>query len=465
MMNLHGRGLYARALFRFLDESGIRYCVLGDTRAYPDRIRGDVDIVVPVAVLAAMPEVLFRFCRAQQLQLIQILGQERTAMCAVLAWTGNEDKPCFLAVDLCSDYQRRGIPVFAAEAVLGCSRPAVDAAGRRKDFPVPAPAIQFIYYLVKKIDKLRLDRRQGDYLTACWRQDPEGGEAQLRRFWPDDVALISRAAGSGDWSPVQPVLPALRATLRRSRPSSYRYRPWEWVRKMARVLQPNGLTVAIAGAEGCGGQRMIAEVLADMAPAFRGTWYANTLPVQPARRGVPDTISPMQRRLQRGSEISGISLIRLFFDHVVGHFVAVRPRKVHSTLIISGRYFPDILVNPQCDGYGRSEMLARLAGKLMPKPDLCILLRPPANRPAPGDAESTCTEPLRRGDDYPALVRGAHVSMVNASPDASRVVHDIDHAILAYLARRMERRHAASLRSATLLAAKPAPFGDRRFRS
>ncbi|MGH8599185.1 MAG: hypothetical protein ACRET1_00875 [Burkholderiales bacterium] len=464
-MDARCRGFHVRALFRFLNESGIRYGVLGDTRDYSYRIRGDVDIVVPVNVLAAMPQVLFRFCRVQRLQLVQLLGQERTAMYVVLAWTGNEDKPHFLAVDLCSDYRRHGIPVFAAEAALGGSRPALDAAGRRKGFPVPAPAIQFIYYLVKKIDKLRLDRRQGDYLTACWQQDAEGGEAQLQRFWPDDVALISRAAGSGDWLPVRSVLPALRATLHRSLPSSYRYRPRQWVRKMARVLRPNGLTVAITGADDCGGHRMIAEVLADMAPAFRDTWYANAPPAQPAHRGAPDMASPMQRRSRRGPEVSGISLVRLFFDHVVGHFVAARPRKVHSTLIISDRRYPDVLVNPQRYGYGGSAMLARPARKLMPRPDLCILLRAPANPPAPGAAEITRTEPLRRGDDYPAFFRGTHASVVNASQDVNHVARDIDRAILAYLARRMERRHAADPRSATLLAAKLPPFGDRRFRS
>jgi hypothetical protein len=382
-------------------------------------------------------------------------------MYVVLAWTGNQDKPHFLAIDLCSDYRRRGIPVFAAEAALDGSRPALDAAGRHKGFPVPAPSMQFIYYLVKKIDKLRLDRRQGDYLTACWREDPEGCEAELRRFRPADTALISRAAGSGDWVPVQSVLPALRATLRRSRGFSSRYHPSGWVRKIARVLQPNGLVIAIPDADDYGGNRMVAEVLADMAPAFRGTWYANAPPAQPAH-GAPDMASPMQRR---GPEVSGIiSLVRLFFDHVVGHFMAVRPRKVHSTLIISDRHYPDILVDPQRYGYGGSTMLARLAGKLMPKPDLCILLRTPANPQAPGDAKITRTKPLRRCDNYPAFFRGAHASVVNASQDVDQVARDIDRAILAYLARRMERRHAASLRSATLLAAKLPPFGDRRFR-
>jgi hypothetical protein len=461
MMNSHGCGLYARALFRFLDESGIRYCVLGDTRAYPDRIRGDVDIVVPADVLATMPGILFRFCRAQQLQLIQILGQERTAMCAVLAWSGNEDKPCFLAVDLCSDYRRHGIPVFAAAAALDGPRPAVNASGRYKGFPVPAPAIQFIYYLVKKIDKLRLDCRQADYLTACWRQDPEGSKVQLRRFWPDDVVLISRAAGSGDWSPVQATLPALRATLRRARPRTYRYHPRQWGRKLARLLQPNGLVVAIEGADGCNNRRMIAEVLADMAPAFRGTWYANVPPLQPAHRGVPDMASP---QALRGPEVSGISRVRFFFDHVVGRFVTVRPRKVHSALIISDHHFSGVLVNPQHYGYGAAAMPARLAGKLMPQPDLCIVLRAFANSPAPGDAEIASTEPLRRGDNCPALFRGPPVRVVNASQDASRIVRDIDRAILAYLARRTERRHVTGRRPATLSAARPAPFGDRRFR-
>jgi hypothetical protein len=224
--------------------------------------------------------------------------------------------------------------------------------------------------------------------------------------------------------------------------------------------------VAIPDADDHGGSRMVAEVLADMAPAFRGTWYANALPAQPAHRGAPDMASPIQRRSRCGPEMFGIiSLVRLFFDHVVGHFMAVRPRKVRSALIISDRHYPDILVNPQRYGYGGSAMLARLAGKLMPKPDLCILLRASATPPAPGDAKITRTEPLRRCDNYPAFFRGAHASVVNASQDVDQVAGDIDRAILAYLARRTERRHAAGPRSAALLAAKPPPFGDRRFPS
>jgi len=189
------------ALFRFLDEQGIRYCVMGDSRGFPEHIASDIDIVIDADTLPALVRNMLAFCAARRIRLVQCLQHERQARYFVLSWPGEDGKPCYLAPDVCGDYYRNGVLFLSAGELLAERRPALNRHGEPRGFCVAAPAQEFAYYLLKCIDKQHLDDRQGEHLSSQWELDMPGAWRQLSCFWnaDTDAALLAEAAHTRNW--------------------------------------------------------------------------------------------------------------------------------------------------------------------------------------------------------------------------------------------------------------------------
>jgi hypothetical protein len=212
----------AQALFDYFEHEAIAYCVLGDTRSYPQTIASDLDIAVRRDALAGMPRAIARFCHEHDLHLVQLIRHEQSAIYLVLAWIGNAGKPEFLAVDACSDYRRSGRLLLTADELLEQPRPATEAAAAAGSFRVPSAHLQFLYYLLKKIDKQDLRDEHGEYLSVRWAEDPDNAWRGICRFWPAwaYAELLMNAAASGEWSAVRNALPQLKRALHRAAPLS-----------------------------------------------------------------------------------------------------------------------------------------------------------------------------------------------------------------------------------------------------
>jgi len=110
------------------------------------------------------------FCAEQQIRLVQRLQHEPTAHYFTLAWFGSDGRACFLNPDFCSHFYHLGRFFLGADELLAGRRAAVDENGRDKGFYVAAPATDFLYYLIKKMDKQDLSVRSGAWLSRRWRQ-------------------------------------------------------------------------------------------------------------------------------------------------------------------------------------------------------------------------------------------------------------------------------------------------------
>lgn len=435
----------AQRLFDFLERNDVVHCVVGDTRCYPETIPSDIDIVVPREAFPDIPQIMAQFCRECDVRLVQLIRHEQTAAYFVLAWVGSSGKLRFLAPDICSDYFRDGRQLLTADEILAQRKMAADDLGNAKGFYVPPSPVQFIYYLLKKIDKQELNDNHGEYLSARWGEDPSSAWSETCRFWPrsDDARLIAHAAATGEWSAVRGALPRLGRALHRTVPLSLRGALGEWRRRVARVLRPTGLVMVVLGPDGCGKSSVIDRVLDDLAPVFRRTGYCHLRPrIFAGSKTVPLRVTQPHAQPARGTLASLAKLAYFFFDYVAGHILRVVPLAIRSTLVVFDRYYHDLLVDPKRYRYGGPMPLARWVARHVPAPDMWIVLDAPSDVLQARKAEVSADESERQRYGYLELVSDRwNATVVDASQELSRVVSEVETAVLTFLEQRLESRH------------------------
>ena len=433
------------ALFAFLEGEKLPYCVVGDTRGYPEEIASDIDIVVASEAFDVIACTVARFCRKHDLALVQMLRHEQTAIYFVLAWYAHNGQFRFLALDFCSDYFRGGRRLLDADEILARREPALDEAGSSAGYFVPPADIRFIYYLLKKIDKGELSDTHADYLSAEWHRDSSGALQQVGRFWPapGDGDLIAHAAAKGDWHAVRSALPRLRRALRRAVPRSPAGIVRDWRRRLMRVSKPTGLMVAFLGPDGSGKSSAIERLMANLGPAFRRTRCLHLRPrvLGAGKAQALPTVRP-HALAPRGFLASTAKLGWLLLDYLAGYVLQVGPLKCRSTLVVFDRYFHDLLVDPKRYRYGGSLALARWAARLVPQPDIWVVLDAERAVLQARKPEVSAEECERQRAAYLDFIRSRREGfVVDATQNLEDVAADATAGVLEFLARRLEARH------------------------
>ncbi|MDA8107278.1 MAG: thymidylate kinase-like protein [Betaproteobacteria bacterium] len=440
------RAYLLQVLFEWFERDGIAYCVLGDARGLPEHIASDVDVAVSRETFAEIPRLMAQFCRAYDVRLVQMLRHEQTALYFVLVWAGEAGEAAALAIDFCSDYRRGGRLLLAADELLALREPARDDAGLEKGFYVPPPHVQFLYYLVKKVDKLDLGERHGELLSALWRSDPFRAHHGLARFWRQqgEIELIERAAEGRDWSAVRAELPRLQRALHHSAPLGAAGLAGELRRRLGRLAAPTGLVVAFLGPDGAGKSSVIARVLADLAPAFRRTRTMHLRPrLEALRPGRGAAHADPHARPARGAGASIAKLALFVLDYALGHALLVWPDKLRATLVAFDRYLHDMLVDPRRYRYGGPPALVRWAARCVPSPDLWVVLDAPAEVLQQRKSEVSRGESERQRAAYARMARGLRDAVViDARGDPASVAAEAEGEILRCMEQRLEDRHA-----------------------
>lgn len=157
------------------------------------------------------------------------------------------------------------------------------------------------------------------------------------------------------------------------------------MRKFRRFIHPTGFFIVLLGPDGSGKSTVSDLVLAQLDRGFRKTWRFHWRPnlLPKLGRNMADSAGQDQTQGDNApaetSKYRGVvSLVRFAYywlDFVLGYWLVIYPRKAQTTLILGERYFPDVLVHPQRYGFAVPMWLMRLAAKLVPSPDLVVLLK------------------------------------------------------------------------------------------
>ncbi len=433
--NLRGRLL--QSVVELLDTNGIPYCILHGYTEYPARVVSDVDCIMPADFLPWQLATLLRANRDRLgAAVVQWMQHESTAHYVVLAADGRGAPWDFLAVDVSSDYRRNGRVFYCGQEILASRR-------RDRQFWVPAPALEFGYYLVKQVAKRSFSEEHGRRLTELYNQDPTGCDRELTRFWRgDNVRLIRSLAWSGEWDRVRELLPSLRAELLlpgtvRELWSCVRYWAADGRRRFRRWRVPTGVHVVLLGADGSGKSTILPALGEALAPAFRRVTSNHLAPAlfRGARANLP--VTAPHSRPPRSLVGSLAKAAYWVLDYTLGYYVKIRPALARSTLVLFDRYLVDALVDPRRYRYGGPRWVLHLVWSLIPKPDLVILLDAPTEVVRARKQEVSPRETERQRHDYRQLVEmlpNGHV--VDAAQPLDRVVTAVGTVILGFLASR-----------------------------
>jgi thymidylate kinase len=389
------------AVLDLLERSGVHYCVLHGWEQMGEGSASDLDLAVRPQDLGLVESLLYGW---QGAWCVQLLQHESSGYYFVLlvAAAGSAMSPVFLRLDLATDYRRDGRRLLSSAELL---------SGRRREqrIWVSSPATEFSYLLLKRVLKrdarpVQLQRLR----TLAVQLGPQAYVTASRFFGLSLGRRLLSWISRGDWEALQQNLQLLGRRLRRRAvlrdPSSvFDYWPAELRRIWRRWLRPAGLFVAVLGPDGSGKSTLIRELPAVLGGAFRRSDAFHLRPrLLLAGKGEKATEDP-HGRFPRSGPASFLKLLYLLLDCSLGYLLRVRPRLACSSLVLFDRYFPDLLADPLRYRHGGPTALTRLVSRLVPRPDLTLVLDVPIERLRERKREVSLAEARRQRAAYRTL--------------------------------------------------------------
>src|SRR5712691_12957988 len=429
----NGTGRILLSVFELFDRSGIPYCVLHGYESYPQRVKSDVDCVIdPRVTPAQIFALLHRNSASLGAEVVRCRGYY-----FVLAGRNNDGSHCFLTLDLGVDCELDGLPFYTASEVLEGRR-------RHHQFWIPAAHMEFGCFLARSVAKGNLDEGRARKLSSLYRQDAARCKIQVARFWgTQSSALILSAARSGDWRQVSQRLSRLRAELRRRvivrAPKRFiGHKVRGFVNRMSRLWRPDGLSVVLLGPDGAGKSSLIEALSGRVVGAFSRSacWgFAPPLHRLLNRRRYP---TDQPHALPSRSLLTSLVRAAYWLLYYTFGYVTLHAALARSTLVLNDRHFVDILVDAKRYRYGGPQWLLRLIWRVIPKPDLVVLLDAPAETLQSRKQEVPFDETARQRRAYLSLVRGMkNVRIVNAAQPLENVAADVTDIVLRFLTNRI----------------------------
>jgi thymidylate kinase len=372
---------------------------------------------------------------AQRIRVVNVLQHESTCYYFTI-WEEGQ----FVLVDSATDYRRDGRVWLTAQEMLGGTR-------MWNGIRVAGPRVEFEYLLLKKILKQHVPARTAARMGELARELGEEAERIARRWLgAREAQRVVLALRQGQWQPSPRELARLKRVLKWRRfledpLNPLRYWVPEILRVLRRLREPTGLVVAVLGLDGSGKTSVGDAVERRLAQAFRRIRREHFLPWWPPSRRNAGPVTDPHGAPPRGPVSSALKLAYYLAEAWLGQALRVWPAKVRSTLVLFDRYYHDLLADPRRYRYGGPMGLAHFVGRLVPKPDLFIVLDLPAEVAHARKPEVPLEEARRLRERYLALARSlpnAHV--VDASRPLEDVVAEVEQILLSHLSSRAAQR-------------------------
>lgn len=369
-----------RKILYALDAAGVRYAVIHHAEDLESQLLSDVDIVLDRHPADALEPV---FAKMPGLRLVQRLHYEIPyGFYYVLHDKANALH--FLHLDVIYDPWGCNHYLYSSDELLN---------GRRLEEGIwtTAPAKEAAYLVIKKAIKGVIDAGTHRLIKERLDRDLKAAHREITRWFgatgPQLVQQLISSDKPEEWGPT---LARLRVQLsgslrRRGGLLGLRKLILDFYRKSLRAIRPTGLFVVVIGPDGSGKSTMVEAALAALKRGFRATWRFHwrpgllPKPVDRVTKQTPTTPVTPPRGYAYGRVMSLLRYLYYLTDFIIGYWVVIYPKKVRTTLVMGERWYYDVIVNPGRYGFRLPSWLLRAGGRLIPEPDVAILLEAPAD--------------------------------------------------------------------------------------
>ena len=429
-------GLLAR-IFRLFDREDIAYCVLHGYERLNQEITSDVDCLIERNV---KPHALLQLLCQNQDTIGADVVQQNDYYFVLAVPSGGSFR--FLQLDFYTDCTVDGMRVLSGDKILASRR-------QHDGFWIPAPEMEFVAYLLRILDQDKLTDERIGRLTRAFHHTPAAAQDLLTTIFGDqDASQIVAAAQSGNWSSVRNQAPEICQTLRKRVLSGRPFAPAAvaartFLKRMKRLVQPSGMSVAFLGPDGAGKSSVVRELPARLAPAL--PWHT-LRGFAPSLRGL---LSPAASQRQtdtphllqpRSAPLTVVRICYWLVFNLVSRLL-LRVSVAGPCLLMYDRHFVDILVDQRRYRYAGPTWVLRVLCKLAPRPDLVIVLDAPAAILQSRKQEVPLEVTAQHCAAYRKLAQEvAQAKIVDAAQPLSDVMNEVTSLVIDRLRRRMRRR-------------------------
>lgn len=425
---------------RFLDEKRIEHCLLRSPDAPASERGASIEIAVARDVLDDLPRLVASFCLRENLLFVQRIQREEQTWRYTLSWIDSEHGvPRFLCVDMTGDYYFAGRRLLSSESIHAMRVESISADPTQR-IQIVGPNIEFVHRLLRCVTAQRCPLDDAQRLRALWQRDAAGTASLLLRLWPSEGSALIAAAACERWDDLIDDLPQLRRRLRPRGLHALSAAWRRWRRRWECVRRPTGLLVACLGPDGSGKRTLIAGLQDRPLQPFDRIFTMRLRPSLIRQAPVNPTIKPWQAQ-PRSSIVVPAKLALFVADYWLGYLARIRPRLTRAGLVVSDRYYDDVLVDPRRYRLRRRYGLARALVPWIPRPDLWLVLDAPAEALTERQREMTREESARLRSEYRRVLRGKdNLVVLDAARPPTEVAAAAQRAIVKSLAQRTSLR-------------------------
>ena len=425
---------FLEAFFTALASQGVRFCVLRNYDGLPEvNVGSDIDVLVErtdlaraLKLLAAVRGLEFTdVARRPYVTSVFITGVERTC----------------IQLDLWTTLSWRGVNFIDAAQVLD----RVHAHPRCEWIPIPDPVDEgVISFATSFVIGGFIKGRYSEAFVPVFRDHGALVEERLQdAIEPGLIRRLIQDVRTGQYESALKSVGPVRASLFRR--AVYR-NPWVVASATMRhfasevsvhLSSSNLCTVAVFGPDGAGKSAVVDSVAVRLSGCTKVIETRHLRPQLRVRPMGKELVGPVVDPHARPAKSVFASMLQLCVWIAAYWLDRLFRRKRNSTLRVYDRYFHDVLVDPRRYRYGGALWFARLVSRLVPQPDLVVILDAPPEVLRSRKQEVAEEETIRQRLAYLQMAHFfPNTMVVDASLPLDEVVDRVQQGVIEFMVRR-----------------------------